>query len=764
MSYGYMAAYVFAALVLILCAVNTKKSEKVIAATVTKLLYTAIAAVVVNIVALFSWNLVVSTLAYGMLFAIYDWVIYFMLQFSLEFIGERIEKHVKVKLMWLILIVDSLQLMVNVFFHHAFICEEYVFKDGVLGHTFEPQFFYYVHLVVAYMLVAFCFITLLYKIFAVPIFHSGKYASMLIAAALVVAANLIYLRLGEGVYISVMFFALEGILIYYFSILRPPFRLKRRMHSLLVEGMKDSLVLFGLDGECEIINRTAEQFFGIPEGKLDGRQQKIYDWCEKHEITLYANSTREIIEKVDDKEYNYIVQCQRLEDGNRRYLGSYLVIHDRTEAVEQYKKEQYQISHDSLTGLLNKEYFYVAAEKILKRNPKEKYYIVCSDIKNFKIVNDIYGNKAGDELLMKVAGVLQEQAGKDEVYGRLDNDRFCMLMKKETFDEEKVLDILQDAIYIEADEYFSVNMYLGIYEVEKLSLTVSAMCDRAQMALETVKGNYERKIAFYDNTLRDNLLNEQKLAREAEIGLEEGQFLIYLQPQIDLNGRVLGGEALVRWNHPEQGLIMPGKFIGVMEKNGMIAKLDYYIWELACRQLREWKDRGWDNMYISVNISPKDFYFLNVYDSFIKLVEKYQINPHNLKLEITETAVMNNLDKQLKLIDRLRGVGFVMEMDDFGSGYSSLNMLKDIKMDMLKVDMAFLGETENEERARIILKIVIELAKQLKMPAIVEGVETDEQVEFLRRVGCDIFQGYYFAKPMDIPTFEKMYMSEEKER
>ncbi len=760
MSYGYMAAYVLVALILTLCALSARKSEKAIAATVSKLLHVAIAAVVVNIVALFSGNRTVSTLAYGIMFAIYDWVIYFMLKFSLEYIGERIEKHVKLKLMWLLLAADGIQMIANTIYGHAFTCEEYVFKDGAVGYRFTPELFYYVHLVLAYMLVIFCFITLIYKICVVPVFYSGQYISMVVAAAIVVIANLAYLRLEEGIYISVMFFALEGVIIYYYSLIHSSVYLLNRMHSLLVEGMEDSLVLFGLDGKCENINRMAEKFFGIPKGQLEGHQQTIYDWCEKNEITLYANSTREIVEKDSGGERYYKVQCRRLEDRNRRYLGSYLVIHDQTDAVNQYKEEQYLMSHDRLTGLYNKEYFYAVAAKILKSNSKEEYYIVCSDIKNFKIVNDIYGNQAGDELLIKVSEVLRTWSADGEVYGRLDNDRFGMLMKKKSFDEEKILKLLQDAIYIDVDEYFSVNMYLGIYEVEDRSLPVSGMCDRAQMALGTVKGNYEKKIAFYDRALRDNLLSEQKLAREAEIALEEEQFLIYLQPQIDTQGRVLGGEALVRWQHPEQGLIMPGKFIGVMEKNGMIAKLDYYIWELACRQLRAWKDKGREDMYISVNISPKDFYFLNVYDSFMKLVEKYDINPHNLKLEITETAVMNNLDKQLKLIDRLRGVGFVMEMDDFGSGYSSLNMLKDIKMDMLKVDMAFLGQTDNEERARTILKIIIELAKQLNMPAIVEGVETDEQVEFLKKVGCDIFQGYYFAKPMDIPTFEKMYMSE----
>lgn len=757
MSYSYLIAYVLAVVVLALCAVNASKSKKTIARTVTKLLCMAAFAVAMNILAMFSGNWTVSTVAYGVLFAAYDWVLYFLLQFSMEYIGERMEKYVKVKLMWLVLAVDGLQMIANVFFGHAFLCEPHMFRDGVQAYNFEGIGFYYLHLVVAYMLVIFSFITLAYKVSMVPYIYKIPYLNIMVAAGIVLVAQIVSLT-KDGLYVSVFFFAIEGLVVYFYALVSSPKKLMNRTYSLLVERMDDAVVLFGMDGKCVKINPKAEQFFDIPSGKLESYQYRVYKWCEDHEITLYANAGKDYAEKRKNKEYHYRVKCRRLEDDNRNYLGTYLIIHDRTEEVEQDRKEKYRATHDSLTGLFNKEYFYEMSEKRLAVQNDDEYYVICTDVKNFKMVNDVFGPKAGDELLIKVAQALREGLGDHAVYGRLDNDRFGIVIKKKFFDEEKLSTALQEAIYIDTDEYFPINIYLGVYAVEDRRMAIAAMCDRARMALETVKGDYERKIAYYDNALRDNVLSEQKLAREAEIGLEQEQFVIYLQPQIDTKGNVLGGEALVRWNHPEMGLVMPGKFIGILEKNGMIAKLDCYIWELACRQLRRWKDEGREDMYISVNISPKDFYFVNIYETFINLIQKYDISPHNLKLEITETAVMSNLDKQLKLIDRLRAVGFVLEMDDFGSGYSSLNMLKDIKMDMLKIDMAFLGKTENEERSRKILKIIIELSKQLEMPTIVEGVETDEQVAFLKEVGCDIFQGYYFAKPMDIASFESRYM------
>jgi EAL domain-containing protein (putative c-di-GMP-specific phosphodiesterase class I) len=253
-------------------------------------------------------------------------------------------------------------------------------------------------------------------------------------------------------------------------------------------------------------------------------------------------------------------------------------------------------------------------------------------------------------------------------------------------------------------------------------------------------------------------LYEKNLVSEFDSALEKGQFHMFLQPQTDADGNMLGAEALVRWIHPDRGMVPPGSFISVFERTGLIYKLDQYIWRCACERLQIWKDRGLTQYYISVNISPKDFYYLDIYSTFVDLINEYHISPENLKLEITETALMSDFDKQFMLMKRLREYGFHIEIDDFGSGYSSLNMLKDMPVDVLKIDMGFLRQTEHVKRSRIILETIVSLSKRLEMPVVVEGVETKEQLAFLKELECEAYQGYYFSKPISIDEFEKKYM------
>jgi EAL domain-containing protein (putative c-di-GMP-specific phosphodiesterase class I) len=219
----------------------------------------------------------------------------------------------------------------------------------------------------------------------------------------------------------------------------------------------------------------------------------------------------------------------------------------------------------------------------------------------------------------------------------------------------------------------------------------------------------------------------------------------------------MGAEVLVRWIHPEKGILNPGDFIPIFEKNYKIVDIDKCIWELACRQIRKWNDEGRENIYLSVNISPRDFECIDVYETLTGLVEKYQINPEQLRVEITETTIMRNPEKQIELIGRLRLAKFYVEMDDFGSGYSSLGMLKDIQLDAIKLDMRFLSRGVADERGRKVLKLTVKLIKELNMMVIAEGVETQEEVDYLKQIGCDAFQGFYFSKPVPVGEFEKSF-------
>ena len=338
-----------------------------------------------------------------------------------------------------------------------------------------------------------------------------------------------------------------------------------------------------------------------------------------------------------------------------------------------------------------------------------------------------------------------------------------MCMREEDLVEEEFEDYLEDLKRIVNTSVYRMHMHVGIYHITDPTVSVSVMCDKAFVAIQRIKDSYQQIISHYTEEMGQTDQQEKVMIGEFDRAIAAGEFQMYLQPQVSSDGyKVLGAEALVRWDHPVRGILSPGVFVPIFEKSGYITRLDNYMWELACRQLRYWKDQGVDDLHISVNISPMDFYLLNLYETFTALVESYDIDPSRLKLEITETALMEDIAKHLALLAKLRNYGFQVEIDDFGSGYSSLNTLQDIEVDVLKLDMGFLRKTENQERSRVIMHAVIDMSKKLGLTVVTEGVESKEQVEYLTEAGCDIFQGYYFAKPMPVSAFEERYLTDQR--
>jgi diguanylate cyclase (GGDEF)-like protein len=411
--------------------------------------------------------------------------------------------------------------------------------------------------------------------------------------------------------------------------------------------------------------------------------------------------------------------------------------------------------YDDLTGLYNGEGFYGKVEEYLERHKEdEKYQIIRFDIKNFKFVNAIFGRRSGNMLLAEIGDTLKGNQYPEEICGRMDSDRFVVFVPAK-YSASLIELIMETKFQVKDSNAYPVHICAGIYNIKCNECSVSEMCDRAGMALSSGKGNLLEKVSVYDDDMYEKMLKEHELSQELPQALEEGQLQFYLQPQNDKSGKVVGAEALVRWLHPVRGLLMPGEFIPMFERNYMVVEIDRYIWEKACQKLREWEDDGKDDIYISVNISPKDFECIDVYEVLVNLVKKYEINANQLKVEITEGTIMQNPMEQIKLIGRLRNAGFYVEMDDFGSGYSSISMLKDIDIDAVKLDMRFFSKTAHIERACKIIKSVIRLIRDFDMTVIAEGVETKEQLEFLTEIGCDMFQGYYFSKPVPVDEFEE---------
>ena len=346
---------------------------------------------------------------------------------------------------------------------------------------------------------------------------------------------------------------------------------------------------------------------------------------------------------------------------------------------------------------------------------------------------------------------------EDDVYGRINGDHFVLCMPKERFVEKDFKKLVREVTSKVTSKSYSLHFQIGIYEIVDPNMDITLMCDRAYMACKSIKKDGICEMAWYSDEMLVNALLEKEILSSFDFAIINRQFGIYLQPQVYADGRVFGAEALARWMHPENGLIQPGVFIDVLERADLIYKLDRYIWELAARQLAKWKGTERGGIKISVNVSPKDLYYLDIKKEFTELINRYQIDPGLLNIEITETAVTSDVNKCAKLILDLQKAGFKVEIDDFGSGYSSLNMLKDINADVLKIDMGFLRKTENQTRAKVILNYTIDMAHELGMSVVTEGVETAEQLEYLTEMGCKVFQGYYFDQPMPVDEFEKKY-------
>lgn len=697
----------------------------------------------------------ITTFCKGVTFACYDWLVILLMYYTQYYTG-LFKGVLAVKItMMLYSAIDSFVMIANTWTHNVFTISE-ITKGEIVVDYVKTSFFYQAHFIYNYVVIIVILISFIFMIAKSSRFYSFRYQVIFIALFSGFVLDLATVS-SQSIYdLSTPIYGFMSMIIYYLTLSYVPNELIENTLSLIIKDMNSGIVCFDIHGRCIYCNDILRELYGIGHD-YEEMEKEYRKWIQSIEENRKDSMKMETSIYQNGKKKYYEIVYKRTYDDKQNQVCDYFIFNDRTEDVVSLEHEKYRASHDILTGLLNKEQFYIETAKLIKENRDVKYCLVCSNIKDFKFVNELFGIEKGNEILKKQAEYMKNFIGEDSLAARLHADRFAMCMPRIRFDEDLINEAITGIQEAFKNSSFHMHIFVGVYDIHDVEERVSIMCDKANLASETIKNEYKSSVAYYTEHLLEKSIEERKIIGEFDRALDNEEFVMFLQPQVDVSGKPFGSEALVRWQHPDKGLLAPGVFIDVLEKTGFVYRLDRYMWDKAVKQLAEWKKRGINDYHISVNISTKDFYLIDVYETFVGLVEKYDIDPKLLKLEITETALMSDFNKNMVIIKRLQKYGFDIEIDDFGSGYSSLNMLKDISADVLKIDMGFLRASENEVKGQDILESIIGLANKLGMRVITEGVEKKTQVDMLYDMGCKMFQGYYFSKPIPVDEFEKKY-------
>lgn len=464
---------------------------------------------------------------------------------------------------------------------------------------------------------------------------------------------------------------------------------------------------------------------------------KCLAWADRNLQLLYNDEYSQI-----QHMNNQLVNSQRaLMKSNRRLK----------QVLDEVRKANNMIAlleQDELTELYCASAFYRKARKRICENAETDYDIIVLDIRNFKMINEIFGRKTADYLLQSLALFLYGLDEEEEsVMARVPADIFYILIPEDVH--------FYEVIEREVSEFFSsyplpfhLQAQVSVYPVKDREVPIEQMCDRAKMALNSDNLQNEIEVVFYNESLHEKLISQNRLLDSVQDAIKNREFRLYLQSKVSMvTGEVIGAEALIRWIHPKIGFISPGEFIPLLEKEGHIYEVDKFIWEEACKVLKERKDKGLKELPISVNVARGDFYEKDLCEFLKYLIDKYELKPEQLHLEIIERAYVTDSDNIFRVLTELREEGFCIEMDDFGIGESSLSMLAEMPVNVLKLDRKFLVAGLDDKRHIEVIRCIINLAKVLDINIIAEGVETQEQVDLLLSMGCTCAQGFFYAKP-----------------
>lgn len=745
-------------LVVIVCGVLASRKKGDYTADLLRMYAVGLFAVFFNILHMQSTDLTMAKLFYSLYFVGVNGIVIYLIRFILIYTKTQVHTKLFRYFFWSLALLDAASMLTNNVTDHMFVLERAVYRGE---EYWRPHFtaFHYTHVTFCYIAAIFAIAVLINRLIRSPKPYKKMYFSILVVFWVILIVNLVCYITVPPVDVPSAFYALLAIAFCFLLVYASPKGLVEGILANVVEDIDNGIVCFDFSGNCIYANAKAKTLLEVEDDKVSDIKDEYYvKWIRNHlpDSVDYEYWDREY--PVDGESHHFHIEFQRLKGTGNSTIGYFYKLTDKTAEMKAFQEGQYLATHDRLTGLYTKDYFFQKAEEIIKRSPEEERYMVCAHIKNFQVLNDLFGEEMGDKILVAQAALLKYSNMEDCIQGRISGDKFAMLITKENFNAEMTVKNLGRLHYMIDGRNYKLSVAMGVYNIIDPEEDPQEMFEKASMAVETQDNDYQKTVVYYDNNLIQQIMQEKEMADEFEDAIKNNQFRMFLQPQTDANGNMVGAEALARWQHPQRGLIFPVEFLAVVEKTRLISLLDEYMWKLAAEKLHQWKEQGYTEATISVNVSAKDFYYIDIYETLVDIVKKYEIDPSKMNLEIAEIELLSDTGPQIRELNRLQEFGFSIQIDDFGKGYSSLNLLQTIQASILKVDIRLLEDIPDEAKMKKILNAIFTMGRALDMKVITESVETEEQVEMLKELGCEMFQGYYFSRPIPVEEFEEKYL------
>lgn len=716
-----------------------------------------IISVVVTYFIVFSKNVTYATFFYGLNFICLDAIVYGTFLFVRTYAAST-KKIIPFRVISIICItIDTICLLLNNYKNFYFTLTRepinYLFKEH-WGLTIHPLMYF--HYTVCFIIFAETCWILIKKTKEVPSIYKRKYIGFFVVyfLGIVLSYSCNFLNLAQD-YV-VFCYGILGNFAFQYSLVVADEVIKLKATENIVQTYSLGVCWFNIENRKIFSNTKADEYFELLHMNDYDVEKYLHHFLKKNHarnLDIVVNDEKFV---VDDKTYYFEITYRRIYS-NKDYIGCYIHLKDITETKTKHLQEEYISNIDELTGIYNKKHFMELAEQRIRDYPGVTWLMICSNIKDFKIINNIFGREVGDNILKAQAEVIRTNAHEGTVFGRIVDDKFAILMNKKYYKEEEFKERIIDVARISKNQYYHMNQQIGIYESIDVRESVQFMYDKALMAVEkSFTGN--NQIAYYDDSIMKQFLHERNIISDFDFALNSSQFIIYLQPIFNEAENLIGAEVLVRWNKSDVGMLQPEEFLPLFEKTEIIYKLDMFIWEKAIQQFGRWNNIGKEDLFLSVNVSTYDFNYIDIADIFRDLKEHYDFDSSKLKISFSEDAFILHHDKMIETVKKLHEMGFEIEVTGLGNYCFSLNTVKDAEIDYFRVDMKILKSLTDNHLYYDVLRTIMEFSNDLNVKIIGKSIEDKKQMEFMKDFGCKILQGFYLGQPLSRYKFEEKYL------